>query len=42
MQKQQSALIVFLNWVFDGLTSIILMVSSAVNLQFQGWSVSIS
>ena len=42
MQEQQLALTVFLNWVFDGLTSIILMVSSAVNLQFQGRFISIS
>ena len=42
MQKQQSALTVFLNWVFDSLTSIILMVSGTVNLQFQGRFISIS
>ena len=35
MQKQQSALTVTLKRVFSGLISIILIVLSAVNLQFQ-------
>ena len=38
----QSALTIILKLVIGGLTSIILIVLSTVNLQFQGWSVSIS
>ena len=36
MQKQQSALTVTLNLIISGLTSIILIVLSTINLQYQG------
>ena len=39
---KQSALTVILKLVIDGLISIILIVVSTINLQFQGWFVSIS
>ena len=42
MQKQQSAPTVVFRLVTGGLTSIILIVLGTVNLQFQGWFVSIS
>ena len=42
MQKQYSQLTVTLKLVIRGLTSGILTVLSAVNLQFQDWFVSIS
>ena len=41
-ETAQSALTVILKLVIDGLTSVILVVISTVNLQFQGWFVSIS
>ena len=42
MQKQQSALTVILKLVISGLISVILIVLSMVDLQFQGWFVPIS
>ena len=42
METAQSALTVILKLVISGLISIILIVSSTVNLQLQSWSVSIS
>ena len=42
MQKQHSQLTVILQWIICGLTSVIVIVSSTVNLQFHGRFVSIS
>ena len=42
MQKQQSALTVIFKLVLSGLTSVILIVLSTINLQFQGQLVAIS
>ena len=41
MQKQHSQLTVILQWIICGLTSVIVIVSSTVNLQFHGRFVSI-
>ena len=41
-ETAQSALMVILKLVIGGLTSVILIVLGTVNLQFQGWFVSIS
>ena len=41
-ERAQAALTVILKLVIGGLTSVILIVISTVNLQFQGWFVSIS
>ena len=42
MQKQHSQLTVILQWIICGLTSVIVIVSSTVNLQFHSRFVSIS
>ena len=41
MHKQQSALTVILKLVFGGLTSVVLIVLSTANLQFQGGFISL-